>query len=159
MSRLEGSSLYIPLKSVLFKDTRILLNICNKHPSLSPVIILQRPIKLCLLQANRLPAFIKTKLWKGQNQQICISNCIQINYKTQFLWSYPPCPFLLLSISSFLSFPFFFLPSFLPSFLACFVFGGSIPVAYESSQARGLITATAAGRCHSHSNARSEPCL
>ena len=32
-------------------------------------------------------------------------------------------------------------------------------VAYESSQARSQIGATAAGLHHSHSNARSEPCL
>ena len=31
--------------------------------------------------------------------------------------------------------------------------------AYGSSQSRGLIRATAAGLCHSHSQARSEPCL
>ena len=33
------------------------------------------------------------------------------------------------------------------------------PVAYGSSQARGRIRATAAGLCHSHSHAGSEPCL
>ena len=33
------------------------------------------------------------------------------------------------------------------------------PGAYGDSQARGLIGAAAAGLCHSHSNARSEPCL
>ena len=33
------------------------------------------------------------------------------------------------------------------------------PVAYGGSQARGLIGATAASLCHSHSNARSEPHL
>jgi len=32
-------------------------------------------------------------------------------------------------------------------------------VAYGGSQARGLIRAIAAGLHHSHSNARSEPCL
>ena len=32
-------------------------------------------------------------------------------------------------------------------------------MAYGSSQARGLIGATAAGPRHSHSNARSKPCL
>ena len=33
------------------------------------------------------------------------------------------------------------------------------PMAYGSSQARGQIRATAAGLCHSHSNAGSKPCL
>ena len=33
------------------------------------------------------------------------------------------------------------------------------PVAYGGSQSRGLIGATATGLHHSHSNARSEPCL
>ena len=33
------------------------------------------------------------------------------------------------------------------------------PVAYVGSQARGRIGATAPGLHHSHSNARSEPCL
>ena len=33
------------------------------------------------------------------------------------------------------------------------------PMAYGGSQARGLIGAVAAGLHHSHSNARSEPCL
>ena len=33
------------------------------------------------------------------------------------------------------------------------------PTAYGSSQARGHIGAAAAGLRHSHSNARSEPCL
>ena len=35
----------------------------------------------------------------------------------------------------------------------------AVPVVYEDSQARGLIRAVAAGLCHSHSNARSEPNL
>ena len=43
---------------------------------------------------------------------------------------------------------FFFLP-----------FLGPLPAAYGSSQARGLIGAVAASLRHSHSNARSEPCL
>ena len=38
-----------------------------------------------------------------------------------------------------------------------FFFGGS--VSHEGSQARSLIEATAAGLCHSHSNAGSEPRL
>ena len=33
------------------------------------------------------------------------------------------------------------------------------PTAYEGSQAKGRITAIAAGHSHSHSNDRSEPCL
>ena len=33
------------------------------------------------------------------------------------------------------------------------------PVAYGSSQAKGLIRAVATKLCHSHSNAGSEPCL
>ena len=45
-----------------------------------------------------------------------------------------------------------------------FVFGlfaisWAAPMAYEGSQARGLIGAIAAGRGHSHSNAESEPRL
>ena len=32
-------------------------------------------------------------------------------------------------------------------------------MAYRGSQARGLIRPVAAGLCHSHSNARSKPCL
>ena len=35
----------------------------------------------------------------------------------------------------------------------------AVPEAYGSSQARGRIRAVAAGLHHSHSNARSEPCL
>ena len=35
----------------------------------------------------------------------------------------------------------------------------SMPMAYRGSQARGLITATAAGLCHSHSNTRAKPRL
>ena len=35
----------------------------------------------------------------------------------------------------------------------------AIPAAHGSFQARGLIGAAAAGLCHSHSNARSEPYL
>ena len=33
------------------------------------------------------------------------------------------------------------------------------PVAYGSSQAKSQIRAAGASLCHSHSNARSEPCL
>ena len=40
-----------------------------------------------------------------------------------------------------------------------FVLFRASPVAYGGSQARSLIRAVAAGLCHSHSNARSEPCL
>ena len=42
-------------------------------------------------------------------------------------------------------------------FIFCFFRG--IPVAYGGAQARGRIGATAAGLHHSHSNARSEPCV
>ena len=40
-----------------------------------------------------------------------------------------------------------------------FLFFRAIPVAYGSSQARGWITAVAAGLHHSHSNAKSKPQL
>ena len=40
-----------------------------------------------------------------------------------------------------------------------FFFFLTAPMAYGGSQARGRTRATAAGLCHSHSNARSEPCL
>ena len=40
----------------------------------------------------------------------------------------------------------------------CWLFRAA-PKAYRSSQARGLIAATAAGLCHSHSNLGSEPHL
>ena len=70
-----------------------------------------------------------------------------------------PEPLLPTTIASFLSsyiYPlnvFFFLILF--SFLLLF---RAAPVAYGSSQARGSIRATA-DLHHSHSNARSEPCL
>jgi len=41
----------------------------------------------------------------------------------------------------------------------CFLLFRAAPMAYGSSQARGLIGAAAAGLHHSHSNTRSEPCL
>ena len=40
-----------------------------------------------------------------------------------------------------------------------FFFFNATPMAYGSSQARGLNGASAAGLQHSHSHARSEPCL
>ena len=40
-----------------------------------------------------------------------------------------------------------------------FAFSRAAPMAYGSSQARGLIRAVAAGLCQSHSNAGSEPLL
>ena len=52
-----------------------------------------------------------------------------------------------------LEFIFFF------SFFFFFFFFKAAPEAHGSSQARGLIGATAAGHIHSHSNARSEPHL
>ena len=39
------------------------------------------------------------------------------------------------------------------------LFFRAVPAAYEGSQARGQITATAASLHHSHSNKGSEPCL
>ena len=52
----------------------------------------------------------------------------------------------------------FILNSFLcVSFFLPFL--GPLPEAYGGSQARGLIGAVAAGLCHSHSNAGSEPHL
>ena len=44
-------------------------------------------------------------------------------------------------------------------FFFFFVFSRAAPTAYGGSQARGLIKAIAAGLHHSHSNARSKPCL
>ena len=44
-------------------------------------------------------------------------------------------------------------------FLLPFFFFRSVPAAHVSSQARDQIRAAAAGLCHSHSNARSEPRL
>ena len=41
---------------------------------------------------------------------------------------------------------------------ACLLFSAAF-LAYGGSQARGRIGAVAAGLCHSHSNAGSEPCL
>jgi len=41
-------------------------------------------------------------------------------------------------------------------FVFAFVFSRAAPVAYGGSQARGQITAIAAGLYHSHSNARSK---
>ena len=40
-----------------------------------------------------------------------------------------------------------------------FFFSRATPMAHGGSQARGLIGAVAAGLCHNHSNAESEPCL
>ena len=44
------------------------------------------------------------------------------------------------------------------NFFVCFFFRAA-PVAFGGSQARGQIAASAAGLCHGHSNARSEPHL
>ena len=44
-------------------------------------------------------------------------------------------------------------------FFLAFLFFRAAPAAYGSSQARSPIRAIAAGLHHSHSNARSEPCL
>ena len=44
-------------------------------------------------------------------------------------------------------------------FFFSFFLSRAIPEAYGGSQARGQIRATAAGLCHSHRNARSEPYL
>ena len=44
-------------------------------------------------------------------------------------------------------------------FVFVFVFSRATPAAYGDSQARGLIREVAAGLHHSHSNARSEPCV
>ena len=44
-------------------------------------------------------------------------------------------------------------------FFCLFAISWATLVAYGGSQARGLIGAVAAGLCHSHSNAGSEPCL
>ena len=44
-------------------------------------------------------------------------------------------------------------------FLGLFVFSRAAPMARGGSQTRGLIGAVAASLHHSHSNARSEPCL
>ena len=44
-------------------------------------------------------------------------------------------------------------------FIYLFILFRTVPVAYEVSQATGRVGAVAAGLCHSHSKARSEPCL
>ena len=64
---------------------------------------------------------------------------------------------VLLGISLGISFFFFFF--FIPFLFFCFCFFRATPVAYGSSQARGLIAAAAADLHHNHSNTRSEPCL
>ena len=47
-----------------------------------------------------------------------------------------------------------------PHFFVClFLLFRAAPAAYGGSQAKGRIGAAAAGLRHSHSNARSEPCL
>ena len=51
----------------------------------------------------------------------------------------------------------FFFVCFL--FFVFFAFSRAAPEAYGGSQARDVIKAVAAGLCHSHSNARSEPRL
>ena len=70
---------------------------------------------------------------------------------------------MLITYVSFLLFFFFFgfLAFWLFGFLVfwLFAFSRAAPAAYRSSQARGLMRAVAAGLHHSHSNARSEPCL
>ena len=53
---------------------------------------------------------------------------------------------------------FFSFPSFLFFFFSFFLFTVA-PVAYGHSQARNRIRAATPGLTHSHSNARSEPCL
>ena len=63
---------------------------------------------------------------------------------------------LFLFIFLFYFFFFFFLGFF---FFFFFVFSRATPVVYGDSQARGLMGAVAAGLCHSHSNAGSEPRL
>ena len=49
--------------------------------------------------------------------------------------------------------------AFFCSFVFCFLFDRATPAAYGGSQAGGPIGSVAAGLCHSHSNARSEPRL
>ena len=53
-------------------------------------------------------------------------------------------------------------PFFISFYLFIFFFFGlfrATPMAYGNSQDRGQMGAVAASLCHSHSNARSEPCL
>ena len=50
-------------------------------------------------------------------------------------------------------------PSFILFYLFIFLLFSATPAAYGGSQASGWIRATAAGLCHSHSNAGSELCL
>ena len=52
-----------------------------------------------------------------------------------------------------------FIYLFIYLFFCLFAFSRATPSAYGGSQARGLITAVAAGLCQSHSNAGSEPRL
>ena len=69
-------------------------------------------------------------------------------------WVWAKTPELAFLISSILS------PgnSFFSFFFFFFLFRAA-PTAYGGSQARGPIGAIAASLCHSHSNARSKPCL
>ena len=55
--------------------------------------------------------------------------------------------------------PDFLLLIYLFIYFCLFAFSRAAPAAYGGSQARGLIGAVASGLHHSHSNARSEPCL
>ena len=52
-----------------------------------------------------------------------------------------------------------FIYLFIYLFICLFSLFRAVPVAYRGSLARGLIGTVAAGLYHSHSNARSEPCL
>ena len=70
-----------------------------------------------------------------------------LNYWIVYFNTYPSVICVLMGVFIF----YFYFWSFCPFRAA--------PVAYEGSQARGPIGATAAGLCHSHSNARSELCL
>ena len=88
-------------------------------------------------------------MWMELLFQMCRDYLLQINLWRQSIMF---CAFHFL-----LSFLRSFLPFLCPSFL--FVFLEPAPMAYENSQARGWVRATAASLCHSHRNARSKPCL
>ena len=60
----------------------------------------------------------------------------------------------------FLSFSFLNANNLIHSFIHSFIYSfGGAPTTYGGSQARDPIRAVATGLLHSHSNARSEPCL
>ena len=88
---------------------------------------------------------LTSELFQGQLLLIalCVCVCVCVNHTFLPLWTSHNV----------------FLENWIFYFVLFFVFFRAAPAAYGSSQARGIIRATAAGLCHSHSNSGSEPCL